>query len=99
MQAAAEGQEQPSTSSQAAQPPARPGLQFSDRDEHLYFWFPLLAGLSELTFEPQPDIRNGALGVSSIMWCQTGSGRHRGCLADHVDAWPHPHCVLCVHMA
>ena len=65
MQAAAEGAEQPSTSGQVPQSPARPGLQFSDRDEHLYFWFPLLAGLSELTFEPQPDIRNGALGVRS----------------------------------
>ena len=66
LQAAAEGTEQPSTSGQAPQSPARPGLQFSDRDEHLYFWFPLLAGLSELTFEPQPDIRNGALGVSVL---------------------------------
>ncbi len=33
------------------------GLQFSDKDEHMYFWFPLLAGLSELTFDPRPDIR------------------------------------------
>ena len=29
-------------------------LQFSDKDEHMYFWFPLLAGLSELTFDPRP---------------------------------------------
>ena len=90
MQAAAEGQEQPSTSSQAAQPPARPGLQFSDRDEHLYFWFPLLAGLSELTFEPQPDIRNGALGVSLTPLCQTG----RRTLGDSVAARP-----SCSHLA
>lgn len=33
------------------------GLQFSDKEEHLYFWFPLLAGLSELTFDPRQDIR------------------------------------------
>ena len=37
------------------------GLQFSDKDEHMYFWFPLLAGLSELTFDPRPDIRYSAL--------------------------------------
>jgi hypothetical protein len=29
------------------------GLRFVDRDEHVYFWFPLLAGLSELTFDPR----------------------------------------------
>lgn len=32
-------------------------------DDHLYFWFPLLAGLSELTFDPRPDIRKSALEV------------------------------------
>jgi brefeldin A-inhibited guanine nucleotide-exchange protein len=39
------------------------GLQFSDKDEHMYFWFPLLAGLSELTFDPRSDIRHSALEV------------------------------------
>jgi brefeldin A-inhibited guanine nucleotide-exchange protein len=29
----------------------------------MYFWFPLLAGLSELTFDPRQEIRYGALGV------------------------------------
>ena len=43
----------------------RKGLQFSDKDEHMYFWFPLLAGLSELTFDPRPDIRYSALEVSA----------------------------------
>ena len=33
------------------------GLRFTDKDEHMYFWFPLLAGLSELTFDPRIDIR------------------------------------------
>ncbi len=42
------------------------GLQFSDKDEHMYFWFPLLAGLSELTFDPRPDIRYSALEVTLI---------------------------------
>ncbi|KAI3796527.1 hypothetical protein L1987_39201 [Smallanthus sonchifolius] len=32
-----------------------------DKDGHLYFWFPLLAGLSELSFDPRPEIRKGAL--------------------------------------
>ena len=40
-------------------------MQFSDKDEHVYFWFPLLAGLSELTFDPRPDIRRTALEVGS----------------------------------
>ena len=42
----------------------QPGaLKFVDRDEHVYFWFPLLAGLSELTFDPRPEIRRSALEV------------------------------------
>jgi brefeldin A-inhibited guanine nucleotide-exchange protein len=39
-------------------------MKFVDRDEHVYFWFPLLAGLSELTFDPRPEIRRSALEVS-----------------------------------
>ncbi|CAL1356931.1 unnamed protein product [Linum trigynum] len=34
-----------------------------DRENHLYFWFPLLAGLSELSFDPRPEIRKSALQV------------------------------------
>eukprot|EP00798_Chlamydomonas_sp_ICE-L_P027640 gene27640-7278_t len=39
------------------------GFKFMDRDEHVFYWYPLLAGLSELTFDPRPDIRNSALEV------------------------------------
>ncbi|KAK4476530.1 hypothetical protein RD792_015686 [Penstemon davidsonii] len=35
----------------------------ADRVDHLYFWFPLLAGLSELSFDPRPEIRKSALQV------------------------------------
>ncbi|KAK1376293.1 Brefeldin A-inhibited guanine nucleotide-exchange protein 2 [Heracleum sosnowskyi] len=35
----------------------------TDREDHLYFWFPLLAGLSELSFDPRPEIRKSALQV------------------------------------
>eukprot|EP00775_Hariotina_reticulata_P008270 gene8270-8458_t len=38
-------------------------IKFVDRDEHVYFWFPLLAGLSELTFDPRAEIRRSALEV------------------------------------
>ncbi|KAJ4949976.1 hypothetical protein NE237_026808 [Protea cynaroides] len=38
-------------------------VEFVDKDYHLYFWFPLLAGLSELSFDPRPDIRQSALQV------------------------------------
>ncbi|KAL4188056.1 hypothetical protein AMTRI_Chr09g42220 [Amborella trichopoda] len=38
-------------------------LRFTDKDDHLYFWFPLLAGLSELSFDPRPEIRKSALQV------------------------------------
>ncbi|EPS60966.1 hypothetical protein M569_13835 [Genlisea aurea] len=31
--------------------------------DHLYLWFPLLAGLSELSFDPRPEIRKNALQV------------------------------------
>lgn len=39
------------------------GIRFIDKDEHVYFWFPLLAGLSELTFDPRQEIRTSALDV------------------------------------
>ncbi|KAL4586003.1 hypothetical protein LXL04_010633 [Taraxacum kok-saghyz] len=32
-----------------------------DKEDHLYFWFPLLSGLSELSFDPRPEIRRTAL--------------------------------------
>ncbi|KAG8391685.1 hypothetical protein BUALT_Bualt01G0213000 [Buddleja alternifolia] len=34
-----------------------------DKVDHLYFWFPLLAGLSELSFDPRSEIRKSALQV------------------------------------
>ncbi|KAK2994295.1 hypothetical protein RJ640_024018 [Escallonia rubra] len=37
--------------------------EFADKEDHLYFWFPLLAGLSELSFDPRPEIRKSALQV------------------------------------
>ncbi|KAK6918504.1 Mon2/Sec7/BIG1-like, HDS [Dillenia turbinata] len=37
--------------------------KLTDKEDHLYFWFPLLAGLSELSFDPRPEIRKGALQV------------------------------------
>lgn len=43
--------------------PHRGTIRFTDKDEHMYFWFPLLVGLSELTFDPRSEIRYGALGV------------------------------------
>lgn len=36
---------------------------FTDRDDHVYFWFPLLVGLSELSFDPRSDIRKSALDI------------------------------------
>ncbi|KAH6817824.1 SEC7-like guanine nucleotide exchange family protein [Perilla frutescens var. frutescens] len=33
----------------------------ADRVDHLYLWFPLLAGLSELSFDPRPEIRKSAV--------------------------------------
>lgn len=41
----------------------RGNIRFTDKDEHMYFWFPLLVGLSELTFDPRSEIRYGAIGV------------------------------------
>ncbi|KAL4326081.1 hypothetical protein GQ457_11G001020 [Hibiscus cannabinus] len=32
-----------------------------DKEDQLYLWFPLLAGLSELSFDPRPEIRKDAL--------------------------------------
>lgn len=41
-------------------------IRFTDKEEHMYFWFPLLAGLSELTFDPRPEIR--------CVWCGGEAG-------------------------
>lgn len=41
-------------------------IRFTDKDEHMYFWFPLLAGLSELTFDPRPEIRCGVVGLAGL---------------------------------
>ncbi|KAL8142211.1 hypothetical protein V2J09_015243 [Rumex salicifolius] len=37
--------------------------ELHEKDVHLYLWFPLLAGLSELSFDPRPEIRESALEV------------------------------------
>ncbi|KAK4744860.1 hypothetical protein SAY87_011172 [Trapa incisa] len=37
--------------------------EIADKENHLYFWFPLLAGLSELSFDPRSEIRKSALHV------------------------------------
>lgn len=37
--------------------------RFSDHEEHLYFWMPLLIGLTELTFDPRKAVRISALEV------------------------------------
>lgn len=37
--------------------------ELHEKDENLYLWFPLLAGLSELSFDPRPEIRESALEV------------------------------------
>ncbi|KAL1219207.1 Brefeldin A-inhibited guanine nucleotide-exchange protein 2 [Cardamine amara subsp. amara] len=34
-----------------------------NNNNHLYFWFPLLSGLSELSFDPRPEIRKSALQI------------------------------------
>ncbi|KAE8720857.1 Brefeldin A-inhibited guanine nucleotide-exchange protein 2 [Hibiscus syriacus] len=37
--------------------------EMMDKDDHLYFWLPLLAGLSKLGFDPRTEIRESALQV------------------------------------
>ncbi|KAL2892394.1 Brefeldin A-inhibited guanine nucleotide-exchange protein 2 [Bienertia sinuspersici] len=37
--------------------------ELNDKVDQLYFWFPLLAGLSELSFDPRPEIRKSALQI------------------------------------
>lgn len=70
---AAEGLEplEPSPGGGRPRSAAGGGLRFTDKDEHMYFWFPLLAGLSELTFDPRADIRccPGAAGAVCVAWC------------------------------
>ena len=37
----------------------------AEHDVHVYFWFPLLAGLSELVFDSRMEIRRSSLEVRS----------------------------------
>ncbi|KAK4752299.1 hypothetical protein SAY87_021097 [Trapa incisa] len=37
--------------------------EIAEKEDHLYFWFPLLAGLAELSFDPRSEIRKSALQV------------------------------------
>lgn len=39
------------------------GHTFTDKDDQIYFWVPLLTGLSKLTSDPRPAIRKSALEV------------------------------------
>ncbi|OVA00690.1 SEC7-like [Macleaya cordata] len=39
------------------------GHTFTDKDDHVYFWVPLLTGLSKLTSDPRPAIKKSALEV------------------------------------
>ncbi|KAL7237234.1 hypothetical protein ACSBR2_003510 [Camellia fascicularis] len=42
---------------------ASDGQTFSDKDDHVSFWVPLLTGLSRLTSDPRSAVRKGALEV------------------------------------
>ena len=58
----------------------------------MYFWFPLLAGLSELTFDPRPDIRYSALEVRLRCACschQAGIFLFDGSLQDSLPRGVH----------
>nr|GMC84791.1 brefeldin A-inhibited guanine nucleotide-exchange protein 2-like [Ipomoea batatas] len=37
--------------------------ELANKEDHCYLWFPLLAGLSELSLDPSPEIRKNALEV------------------------------------
>lgn len=37
--------------------------EVTNKGDHVNFWFPLLAGLSELSFDPRPEVRKSALDV------------------------------------
>ncbi|CAL5331454.1 unnamed protein product [Camellia sinensis] len=51
------------TSPQKGKDRKHDNVDLADKEDHLYFWFPLLAGLSELSFDPRPEIRKSALQV------------------------------------
>uniref|UniRef100_A0A2P2JXI4 SEC7 domain-containing protein n=4 Tax=Rhizophora mucronata TaxID=61149 RepID=A0A2P2JXI4_RHIMU len=63
----AEGDLGSSSKNKDKEAPGKDGKQdnggITDKEDHLYFWFPLLAGLSELSFDPRPEIRKSALQV------------------------------------
>ena len=55
-----EGNKKPHEQGQLESPS---GQLFTDSELHVYFWIPLLAGLSELTFDARPEIRKSSLEV------------------------------------
>ncbi|KAE8672130.1 Brefeldin A-inhibited guanine nucleotide-exchange protein 2 [Hibiscus syriacus] len=52
-----------SSSSQKGSNGRQENGELMDKDDHLYFWLPLLAGLSKLGFDPRTEIRESALQV------------------------------------
>ncbi|CAN1332481.1 Brefeldin A-inhibited guanine nucleotide-exchange protein 2 [Linum perenne] len=52
-----------STSSHTGKDGKQENGYIDDREDHLYLWFPLLAGLSELSFDPRSEIRKSALQI------------------------------------
>lgn len=81
--AAAERRQESSDVPQPTQVVRRSGkgtTSFTDADAHLYFWFPLLAGLSELTFDTRRDVRHSALEASAPPLQRGDLAIHPSCL-------------------
>jgi brefeldin A-inhibited guanine nucleotide-exchange protein len=61
-------------------------------ESNVYYWFPLLAGLSELTFDPRGEIRYSALEVG---WVVGASARGAGLALGERGVWGASAKVLC----
>ncbi|KAE8665779.1 Brefeldin A-inhibited guanine nucleotide-exchange protein 2 [Hibiscus syriacus] len=74
-----------------------------DKNNHLYFWFPLLAGLSELSFDPRPEIRKSALQVLFETLRNHGSDSLEPGIVNDMDehdqdAWLYQTCTLALQL-
>tara|TARA_B110000977_G_scaffold151744_2_gene192641 strand:- start:10415 stop:16393 length:5979 start_codon:yes stop_codon:yes gene_type:complete len=62
-QGESESTEQPTQTPPSQTQKVKGTTSFTDSENHVYYWFPLLAGLSELTFDRRSEIRRSALEV------------------------------------
>ncbi|CAI5948230.1 unnamed protein product [Closterium sp. NIES-64] len=73
--------------------PVNEGEKMSDNEVAEYYWFPMLAGLSELTSDPRPEVRSCGVEVLFDLLRERG---HKG--PPPTDLWLRDTSIHCLHL-